>query len=201
VTLDDLQAAILATEPRDFVIHRLFDDGCWLFEQAALVAPGSTYAQMKADIANLLGIMPRGIAVVGSGKYGFSLSPTKAFRPFDAATSDIDVLLASRPIFDEAWSELRTAYYAGYGQYKRQHADQIFARCLVLQGSESYKSVYLRDLALQLSQLNAVVNSHVRLGLENPAKYRIYADWDDAVNYHSHGMGVLKRKLSDGHAE
>jgi hypothetical protein len=46
------------------------------------------------------------IAVVGTGNWGYSLNPEKAFKPFDHL-SDIDVAVISLDLFQATWNELR----------------------------------------------------------------------------------------------
>jgi hypothetical protein len=199
LTLDEFKAFVSQGEAKDFVTHRLFSDDCWIFSQPKFVAPGSTYDSLRRDLSNLLGLLPRQIAVVGSGKFGWSMSPSKGIRPFDPKSSDLDIAIESRTTFDESWRDLRRAYFAGISKYREMHAKHVFSRVLVLDGAERYRTEYLRDLATKLSNLNAVVNKHVRL--EKPAQYRIYADWDDATNYHAHGLDWLRRGINNGDAQ
>lgn len=181
-----------------FVRHNLFDDSCWLFENETLLAPGSDYPSLKRDLSDLLRILPRDIAIVGSSKYGWSMSPKKGVKAFDPVNSDADIAIVSRQIFDESWRALREAYYAGYSHYKNKHAYHVFARALVLDGAEKYRSNYLIELAKKLANLNSIVQKHVRL--EKPAQYRIYADWDDAINYHTFGLSEFRRLCLNGNA-
>jgi hypothetical protein len=58
------------------------------------------------------------IAVVGSAKIGFSLSPDNFPRKF-SSYSDIDVVVVSEPLFDEVWHTMlrwnypRRVYFGG----------------------------------------------------------------------------------------
>lgn len=198
MTVDEFKALVTAGDARAFVVHQLFVGDCWLFNQPRLISPGANYGEFKSAIADLLGITPMEIAVVGSGKFGWSMSPKKGAKAFNALTSDIDIAIVSPPLFENSWSGLRAAYYAGYSHYKEKHAYHVFARSLVLDGNEKYKSTYVRELARKLADLNAVVNRYVRL--KEPAKYRIYADWADATNYHQHSLESFRRKLANGNA-
>ena len=198
MTEDQFKELLLAGDAKSFVTHQLFDDSCWLFNQPTLLSPETTFAGVKANLADLLNVSPRSFTVVGSGKYGWSMSPTKGVRPFDPENSDIDIVIVSQPLFDTAWAALRAAYYAGYGKYKAMHAYHVFARALVLDGAEHYQSQYLQELAQRLSDLNSIVGKSVRL--KKSAKYRVYADWDDATKYHIHGVETMRKRIADGHA-
>src|SRR5689334_2058261 len=50
------------------------------------------------------------IVVVGSAKTGFSLKPEKAFAKFHDR-SDVDVIIISAALFDDAWQRLLRLYY------------------------------------------------------------------------------------------
>lgn len=182
-------------DPGRFARHDLFDGNCWLFTQPELVVDNSDYASFKADVGDLVNVNPNCIALVGSAKYGFSMSPLKGFRPFDAETSDLDISIVSTDLFNEVWSQIRVAYYAGYTHYKRDYANQIFSRSICLLNDQNHKSTYLRELSLKLSELNRVVNNHVKI--ENMSNYRIYADWSDLERYHLEGVTTLQKGIAE----
>lgn len=198
LSADEFRAFVCEGEETAFVKHQLFDDNCWLFDQPELLAPEATYNALKRELADHLGIMPREIAIVGSSKYGWSMSPVKGMKVFNKEKSDADIAIVSDSIFRTSWDALRSAYYAGYGNYKAKHAYHVFARSLVLDSDERYHTTYLDDLAKRLGQLNAIVQKHVRLG--KPAQYRIYAEWSDATNYHVHGLAAFRKAIQNADA-
>ncbi|MEZ9398552.1 hypothetical protein AB4393_03725 [Vibrio splendidus] len=57
--------------------------------------------QISADYPNATDI-----AIMGSGNWGYSLSPKKRFRPF-GSHSDIDVAIISSTDFNDIWDEIR----------------------------------------------------------------------------------------------
>jgi hypothetical protein len=66
--------------------------------------PGS-YSALRASLAESFSLSKVQIFLVGSAKFGFSMSPEKfgtAFSPH----SDIDVDIVSRELFDELWFDL-----------------------------------------------------------------------------------------------
>ena len=63
------------------------------------------YYDLKAAVADQFEIHPNEIIVVGSAKLGFSIAPTKRYRPF-GETSDIDVAIVSPLLFDDVWHEV-----------------------------------------------------------------------------------------------
>jgi hypothetical protein len=58
-----------------FVDTLLFDDYAWFFPTRS----GDEYEDVRKAFSEIFGNDPSDIAVVGSGKYGYSLSPRKNF--------------------------------------------------------------------------------------------------------------------------
>jgi hypothetical protein len=65
------------------------------------------YFELKARVAERFSLHPSEVLVVGSGKLGFSIAPSKRYRPF-SDTSDIDVALVSASLFDRYWMDVFT---------------------------------------------------------------------------------------------
>jgi hypothetical protein len=63
------------------------------------------YFDLKARVAEKFDLHPSEVLVVGSGKLGFSIAPTKRYRHF-SDTSDIDVALVSSRLFDACWADV-----------------------------------------------------------------------------------------------
>lgn len=99
-------------EPEDIVRKYLLDGPIYFFSQY----DNHNEFDFKKDIASCLGAHLRDIAIVGSGKLGFSLKPDKdepglyEFKKFDfheEFSSDLDIAVISNSIFDE---QLRSLY-------------------------------------------------------------------------------------------
>ena len=56
-------------------------------------------------LANNLGLFADSITMVGSGRIGFSLDPDRFGAPF-SVRSDLDVVVVSERMFDEAWFDM-----------------------------------------------------------------------------------------------
>lgn len=196
MTPDELKHIITGVDPDDFCRHLLFDLDCWLFENSDLDEISSSYLDFRSTIGNVIDVDEQDIRLVGSTKYGVSMSPNpdKLFRPFNDE-SDLDVLIVSEKLFIEIWNEFRNAYYNGYGWVKKRHSGDIFRRFLYLVGGDQYQTTYLRDASKRMDGLAREVL--LRTGLSRPLKYRIYASWDDAVGYHSHGVRKLQRVINN----
>ena len=65
------------------------------------------YFDLKYEIANEFELKsPEMVRMVGSAKLGFSISPKKVWQHFSEDKSDIDMVIISRSIFEDFWTEL-----------------------------------------------------------------------------------------------
>ena len=82
--------------------------GRWVLERTPFLFDGDSeaYSQWRHRLADGLGVDACDLAVTGSAAAGFSLSPYKALKSFDA-DSDVDVAVVSPYHFDVAWRRLR----------------------------------------------------------------------------------------------
>lgn len=63
------------------------------------------HVELKQRVAAKFSVHHTDVLVVGSAKLGFSIAPGKRWRPF-RDTSDIDVAIVSRELFEEIWREI-----------------------------------------------------------------------------------------------
>lgn len=78
------------------------------------VLGGVEYVQLREDVANHFNIDTFQVFMVGSGKMGFSIKPTRRFGIFNDQ-SDIDLAIISPDLFERVW---QSAY-----KYKISGAD------------------------------------------------------------------------------
>jgi hypothetical protein len=63
------------------------------------------HVELKQRVAANFSVHHTNVLVVGSAKLGFSIAPHKRWRPF-GDTSDIDVAIVSRDLFEKIWREV-----------------------------------------------------------------------------------------------
>lgn len=73
----------------------------------------SNYTKLRQRLSTVLEVPLRDLAIVGSGRIGFSLDPNQFGRPF-SDTSDLDVVVVSASLFDSAWLEFILPKYHDY---------------------------------------------------------------------------------------
>lgn len=108
MSLADFKSACRSGKPDEVVQRFLVDGAAYFFEDA-----GEEFA-FKKSISSALGVHIRDLAIVGSGKLGFSLKPDKKnpgfyeYKKFDSdRKSDLDVAVVSGYLFD---SQLKKIY-------------------------------------------------------------------------------------------
>jgi hypothetical protein len=169
--------------PVEFANTRLFDAHAWCFPTMS----GSEYEDVKSEFAAIFRNSPSDIAIVGSAKYGYSMAPQKAFRPFqpnddEADPSDLDLVVVSKALFNSTWQRLRQAHFNQAIDAKKLYQGDVFRRFIMVGTDEYSDTKYLRDLMLLLDQARKIATT--KLGITQIIKIRVYSSWSDAKSYH-----------------
>ncbi|UTV29013.1 hypothetical protein [Photobacterium atrarenae] len=190
----ELKKLILENKPLDFCRSHLFDQNVYIFENSEELGVKGEYHDFKCEIGNALNTSPNNIAIVGSGKFGFSMNPTKdIFKDFNRK-SDLDVVIACPQIFEKTWWQLRKSYYSNQIEVRESHANDIFSKFLVVNDKMEYKSTHMRETITLLEEMKKNINRSFRI--KRKINYRIYSNWLDVESYHEFGVGLLKNVLS-----
>lgn len=190
----ELKNLILKKTPLEFCRSHLFDQEIHIFENSQEYGIRGTYHEFKCVIANKLGTSPNNIAIVGSGKFGFSMNHTKTdlLKAFNRH-SDLDIVIACPQTFEDIWHQLRKAYYSGQTQVYEEHAKDIFSKFLVVADKMEYTSSHLKETLTLLDEMRREVSLTCRI--KHDINYRIYANWLDVELYHQSGIEVLQTAL------
>jgi hypothetical protein len=199
LTADELKTLITETDSKTFCRDHLFSSDCWAFEDDSSVSWRGSYAQFRRTIAKILDINPNNVSIVGSAKFGLSLSPVpaKTLLPFRAVSdgneSDVDIAIVSPTLFEKTWTSLRLAYYNGYTDVRKLHGRELFFKFVSLKSTDEYATEYLSNLQKLVESMKAELNKIHRIS--NPIKYRIYESYEEVENYHIFGMNEVKKAL------
>lgn len=191
---EEFKTLLRQSDPDHFARHRLFDEGCWVFQSDTIKSRGN-YAEFRGEIADFLEINPRSVAIIGSAKFGWSMSPEKIGNQFNLDKSDIDIVIVSSNLFEDIWHQILRAYYNGYSNLRKSHSKEIFAKFVIVKSDLDSKSDFLRDLRRRLLGLNGIVNRF--LSIEDRARYRIYRDWSDVELYHARGLSEFQEAIRE----
>jgi hypothetical protein len=147
------------------------------------------------------------IAVVGSGRFGFSLKPGANLKAF-SERSDVDVVIVNANLFDELWHGLLRAAYPRppilnkLGGWLGQCQKTLYTGWLIpldihldsrIVGERSRAVLNLRFK--WFSALKAA-SRHVGRRHED-VKGRLYRTWEHAELYHLHSLSVLRHSITE----
>lgn len=94
-------AAKLRTESHENIVDQYLFRGT----PFAFRTSHASYDFLVELLANNLGLFADSITMVGSGRIGFTLDPDRFGAPF-SVRSDLDVVVVSERMFDEAWFDM-----------------------------------------------------------------------------------------------
>jgi hypothetical protein len=183
--------------PAAFNGQYLFDTNSWYFSEYPGAGDFGDYDDFRKRVASVFKITSLEVVVVGSAKLGYSLSPTKNFKPFDE-DSDLDVAIVSSDHFEEIWSALCQTHYSGSPMANERTADgsiskDIFRRFITIKRDLDIVPRHLRNAAVLLDEVESKVSTP--LEIKNDLNFRIYRDFKSLVSYHEWSTGKLVETL------
>lgn len=203
-SLEIIKKDIQTLTPRQFYLQHIVRSDNWYFENI-LKYPISEISRISDDfrmtISESMGISFNSIMVVGSGKIGYSLSPTeKMFAPFcvkednGRKTSDIDVAIISSDLYLKFWGLFRKSYSSKYNYTYQNVYKEIY------RGYINEKNIQQVDECrkewLPISAESKKILSD-KLFIQHEITYRIYRNWEDFEEYNLKNIGKLKTKISE----
>lgn len=179
----------------------LRDHGCKYVYNAVLMNEDvhifpekGTYHDFKIAVADVLKVSVKNVAIVGSAKMGYSLTPGKNFSAFHTE-SDLDLVVVSVEHFDSLWRQYYEYVRSSTGASYAAVAKNIFKHFLSIK-AESVSSTeleYLEDWITLVGQLKKQLELQFKLSV--PINYRVYEDWVYVDNYHLDGLETLRRAV------
>lgn len=189
------------SEPEDIVVQKHLVDGSSYFFENIFQEKDEEF-NFKKDLANSLDVHIRDIAIVGSGKLGFSIKPDKdkleyyPFKTFDFdynlndenEKSDLDVAIISSSLFDRQLKEIyeHTGFYTSkefQGKTKKTFAYYILKGWLnPIAIPEEYKIT---------DEVNLVQEKYINK-YKRPVNIGIYKSWYFFENYHRNNINRIK---------
>lgn len=154
------------------------------------ILPTESHYDLRKEIADWSGVHTNDVVMVGSGKLGFSIDPTQAFKNFHRE-SDLDMAIVSSELFDYYW---RQVFF--YMQSDAYWKDRDEFNSYILKG-------WMRPDLLPSS------NFQIRRewwtffgGLSNRQDYGqykvrgcVYKNWDFLEEYQTSGLTLCKLKV------
>jgi hypothetical protein len=168
----------------------LLNEDVYILSEQHKQAAKDVYHDFKVAVSNALDVPVKNVAIVGSAKTGYSLTPGRNYSPF-GAESDLDLVIVSDRLFIELWESYLNFVNSFTGQAYSHIAKNVF---------KHFISIKSRDVTgEQLKYFSNWVNKvdHLKLQLELKFKlplevnYRVYDDWKYVEQYHVTGLNAL----------
>jgi len=110
----------LGTLPDNIVVQKHITSG------DSYILDKDQYFALRHEVSDHFRLHPSQVILVGSGKLGFSIAPSKKYRSF-SDESDLDVAIVSTDLFQSLWAEV-FEYWAdgGFWEKSRGFKDYLF---------------------------------------------------------------------------
>ncbi len=186
----DFEKDLLSTPIRDVTNKYLFDNYPFCFQDKP-----DLLIQFRNDICDQFKIHNKNFCIVGSGKIGFSLRPSKYGSKFSEA-SDIDIVLISDELFQSLWLQLlafkKTSTYKLSPQFKKKFFDlqKIFFYGIVRFDKLSNDFSFAKEWWVFFNSLSKDSKYGGRR-----IRAAIFKDWWYVSNYYEYSMNKIKNKL------
>jgi hypothetical protein len=165
----------------------------------------SAWDAFRDTLNNGLDVGRGDISVVGSGRFGFSLTPGRDLGKF-RDSSDIDVVIVNDVLFDQLWLALLGAAYPRFpltrelGPWFTERKSEVYTGYLTpLEVKLDIRIVGTRGKSV-LEFTSRWFNAFKEAGRHpirrhSDVKGRIYRTWQLAELYHLHSLRALRKTL------
>lgn len=189
--LDEFKENLLSEETRWVYQKYLLGHDIWYFrDHLSIETFADFYHDLKLYMSSKLGIHLNNIAIVGSAKLGFSLSPSteKMFAPFNYS-SDLDVVVVSSDLFNKSWKAFESLNRRGFLPSYNHVAKEIFRRFVTLKKPD-HRDDFFRFWNGKVEP--CLKDLQTLFSIDHDINYRIYESWEAVENYHCLGLEKLK---------
>ena len=171
----------------------LLDENIFLLKQLFPEDHAEKYHQFKIAASDALNVSTKNIAIVGSSKTGYSLTPDRNFaciRP----NSDIDLVVVSKELFEKLWSS-HLSYKNSIEQSKKysysEVAKNVFRHFVSVSEDDMDSSMYIHfaDWINRVGKLKRILEQQFKI--KTTLEYRVYDSWDYVEQYHIAGLNAL----------
>lgn len=148
------------------------------------------YHEIKMEVSETLDVPVKNVAIVGSAKTGYSLTPGRNYSPF-SEKSDIDLVIVSDNLFRDLWERKLNYVNSATGQQYSAVAKNIFRHFISIKADEvkGDQLQYFTDWISSVDKLRMALQLKYKLPAE--INYRVYDSWKYVEQYHIAGLNAL----------
>ena len=183
---------ILAVYRKYLLGHKI-----WYFEtKLGMANHAEIYDDFKIYMSDRLNLHVNNLAIVGSAKIGFSLTPSKNFKHFNN-DSDVDLIIVSRSLFRQSWDAFLDISHRFHMPYYSSITSNIFKRFVSLKDPDIRNS-FFNEWTKKVDPCKKDLQTIFSIPYD--INYRIYESWEAVERYHVNGLYMLKSKLENDDA-
>ena len=148
------------------------------------------YHDIKVAASDALDVPVKNVAIVGSAKTGYSLTPGRNYAPF-GAESDLDLVIVSESLFRELWENYLGFVNSSTGQPYGPVAKNVFRHFISIKAEDVQGDQldYFSQWIGRVDKLRQTFQLHFKLPAE--VNYRVYDAWKYVEQYHVAGLDAL----------
>lgn len=201
-SLQVIKQDITDLDCRQFYLRHIVRSENWYFENI-LNYSSADISKISDDfrmtISESMGISFNSIMIVGSGKIGYSLSPTdKLFAPFctngenGRKPSDIDVALISSDLYLKFWALFRKSYASKYNATYKKIYNEVYRGFINEKHIQEIDECRREWLPISSESKKILAD---KLFIKHEITYRIYRSWEDFEEYNLKNIEKIKLKM------
>lgn len=190
---EELQQALLLHGSQYVYNNFLLNEDVYLLREKFADKALEAYHNLKIAVSNELQVPLKNVAIVGSAKVGYSLTPGNNFSAFHAE-SDLDLVVVSPKLFNELWENYLSFVNSFSGCTYAPIAKNIFKHFVAI-NVEKITGEELRFFADWVTRVG-VLKRKLQLDFKMPVEinYRVYDTWEYVERYHVAGLNELMVK-------
>lgn len=200
-SLEEIKEDIVNVDVKQFYMKHIVRSENWYFENI-LDVPSQSLVKAVDDfkiiVSDALGVSYNSVMMVGSGKTGYSLSPSKKLKEFTIEPtaenkSDIDIAIISTTIFDRFWKCFREAYDVT-NKRNYTHISRGIYRGYI--NDSNINKIDKCRIQWQDISNEATRRLKQTMYFKHDISYRLYRSWEDFEEYNLESLHELKTEVA-----
>lgn len=200
-TLDDIKRDLSMLDTKEFYKQYIVKSDNWYFRNVLEVAENAiidTIDDFRDIVSSNMGVSFNSVMMVGSGKIGYSLSPTKKFKQFELNEesknkSDIDIAIISSDIFEYYWKLFRQSYSV-QNNYLYKYISREIYRGYINERNLREIDACRKEWVCRANKCNRMLKNN--LFLRHEITYRIYRSWEDFEEYNLTSIKLIQNEVN-----
>lgn len=187
---NELEAALRSHGGRFVFNQFLMNEDVYVLRERYKEGAARTYHEIKVVAADALDVPVKNIAIVGSAKTGYSLTPGRNYSPF-TEESDLDLVIVSESLFRELWQSYLDYVNSSTGQPYAPVAKNVFRHFISIK-AEDIRGDQLEYFSHWIGRVDKLRQSfQLQFKLPSEINYRVYDAWKYVEQYHVAGLNAL----------